>query len=45
MKKKEEIVSKIIEIESMVKRFEKKGDFYQSNILKRDLHILNWVLE
>ena len=45
MKKKQEVLGKIFQIESMIRRYEKKGDFFNGNLLKRDLHILNWVLE
>lgn len=45
IKNENEIFQKIVEIEMSIRRYEKKGDFYKSNMLKRDLAILKWVLQ
>jgi hypothetical protein len=45
MKSQENIVGKMIEVEQIVRRLEKKGDFYKANLYKQHIHILRWVLE
>jgi hypothetical protein len=45
MRTEEEILSKMHYIESMIRRLERKGKFYNSSLLKRDIHVLKWVLE
>lgn len=45
MKTEQAVMSKLIELEGVIRRYEKKGDFTTAMLFKRDIHILKWVLE